>query len=240
MELDSSQASAARRPPEIRHVTLVMGDIVDSTRLANRLDLDDQRAIASAFRVAVLRTAARHGGHVLRFEGDGAFVSFGHPEPREDAAESAVRFGLDLIAAVRAIDAVPGETLEIRVGVASGLVAVGDLNDHAANVEEAIEGPIPNVAERIKSAADPGTVLIADSTRRLAAQFFEYVDVGLIAAKGFDGGLRGWRVVGETAIASRFEAQRFDAAHDGVFGRDEQIEQPPGGARSTARARPSR
>ncbi len=220
--METRPAAAGR--PEVRHATFLMGDIVDSTRLANRLDLDDQRAIASAFRVVVLEAAKRHAGHVLRFEGDGAFVSFGHPVPSEDAAESAVRCGLDLVGAVQAIDAVPGVKLQLRVGVASGLVAVGDLNDRAANVEEAIEGPVPSMAERIKSSAEPGWVVIADSTRRLAAHFFDYVDLGTVPAKGFDGGLRAWRVLGETAIVSRFEAQRHGDEPSRIFGRDPQLD----------------
>ena len=224
MERDSGSDTTRPGAPEVRHATLVMADIVDSTRLANKLDLDDQRAIASAFRVAVLNVAERHAGHVLRFEGDGAFLSFGHPEPREDAVESAVRFGLELIPAVRAIDAVPGVTLELRVGIASGLVAVVELIDRAAHKEQTVEGPIPSMAERLKSSAEPSWVVISDSTRRLAGRFFDYVDLGLISAKGFDAGLRAWRVNGETAISSRFEARRFDAAAGPIIGRDDEIE----------------
>ena len=225
MQPEAAPETTQARTPEVRHATFLMGDIVDSTRLANKLDLDDQRAIASAFRVAVLELAERHAGHVMRFEGDGAFVSFGHPEPREDAAESAVRFGLEFLAAVHAIEVVPGVRLEVRVGIASGLVAVGDLGDRAANVEEAVEGPIPSMAERVKSSAEPGWLVIADSTRRLAGHFFDYVDLGFVAAKGFDEGLHAWRVVGETGVASRFEARRFDAVLGPIIGRGREIEQ---------------
>jgi len=219
------ETARVARAPEVRYATFVMGDIVDSTRLANQLDLDDQRALASAFRSLVLRLAQRHGGHVLRFEGDGAFVAFGHPEPSEDAAESAVRYGLELAAAVGGIDVVPAVTIQVRVGVASGRVAIGDLIDAAANVEEAIEGPVPAMAERLKTAAEPGEVVIAESTRSQAANFFFYRDLGAIAAKGFDGGLHGWKVLGETGVASRFEAQRFDAARGGIVGRDAEAAQ---------------
>lgn len=211
-------------PPEVRHATFVMGDIVGSTRLANELDLDDQRAIASAFRLLVLKLAQRHAGFVMRFEGDGAFVAFGYPLPSEDAAESAVRYGLDLAAAVGGIDAVPGVRIAVRVGIASGLAAVGGLADHAANLEEAVEGPVPAMAERLKSVAAPGEVVIGDVTRRLAGQFFEYADLGAIAAKGFDAGLHAWKVVRASAVESRFEARRFQMVAGKIVGRDAQIE----------------
>ena len=209
--------------PEKRLATFVKCDIVDSTLLANRLDLEDQRALSTAFRAAVARVAAAESGYIMRFEGDAALLSFGHPEAREDAAESAVRAGLALVSEVGAIAVVPGVSLEIRVGIASGEVAIGDVIQEGDRPEHAVDGPVPGMAERLRATGEPGQVLISDSTQRLCGRFFEYVDLGTVVAKGFSSGLRAWQVLGSTAIASRFEARRLEQETGTIVGRDDAI-----------------
>jgi class 3 adenylate cyclase len=209
-------AHGATQPDaELRLATLVKCDIVDSTRTWAGLDPSDALALSRAFRKSVEGVVQQHGGYVERWEGDGALILFGYPQAREDAPEAAVRAGLDLAQAVRAVRAGSGH-LEFRVGIASGPIAV-DL------VSKALEGMPFNLAERLKTAADPGQVVIDDSTRRLARSFFDYEDLGLRPAKGFENGVQAWRVLRETALASRFEAQRFEPSRGQIVGRGDEL-----------------
>lgn len=200
---------------ELRLATAVKCDIAESTRTWGSLDPSDGLALTRAFKKSVEQVVGRHGGHVDRWEGDGALILFGYPHAREDAPEAAVRAGLDLVQAVRLIR-VAGASLEFRIGIASGAIAV-DL------ISKALEGLPLNMAERLKTIADPGQVVIDDSTRRLAKSFFEYRDLGMRPAKGFENGLRAWHVVGETEVVSRFEAQRFDQPRGEIIGRAEEL-----------------
>ena len=214
---DSVHAAPPHSPDaELRLATLVKCDIVDSTRTWSGLDPSDALALTRAFRRSVEQVVQVHGGHVERWEGDGALILFGYPQAREDAPEAAVRAGLDLAEAVRSVRAGAGH-LEFRVGIASGPIAV-DL------VSKSLEGMPFNLAERLKTTADPGQVVVDESTRRLARRFFDYQDLGLRPAKGFENGVQAWRVVGETAVASRFEAQRFEPSRRQVVGRDAELQ----------------
>jgi class 3 adenylate cyclase len=200
---------------ELRLATLVKCDIVDSTRTWAGLDPSDGLALTRAFRKSVEQVVQQHGGHVERWEGDGALILFGYPDAREDAPQAAVRAGLDLAQAVRSVRSAQGN-LEFRVGIASGAIAVDLLT-------KSLEGMTFNLAERLKTTADPGQVVIDDSTRRLAESFFEYQDLGMRPAKGFEHGVQAWRVVRETAVVSRFDAHRFGAAHPEIVGRSAEL-----------------
>lgn len=225
MEGHDSDVDPVSPEAEIRHATFLICDLVDSTSLAvsHRLDLDAQRLLMRGYQDAVRRVASRHGGHLSSFEGDGALVYFGYPEPREDAAESAVRMGLDLVATVRALRPVADIQLNIRVGVASGSVAVELTGPECPNTERAV-GLVINTASRLSRAARPNTVVISDESRRLAAGFFEYEDLGRFEAKGFQGGLRAWRVLRESTLISRFEAQRLDPDAGQIIGRKTELD----------------
>lgn len=213
---DTTPASPAAPDAELRLATLVKCDIVDSTRTWAGLDPSDGLALSRAFRKSVEQVVARHGGFVERWEGDGALILFGYPNSREDAPEVAVRAGLELAAAVRSVRS-RGASLEFRVGIASGPIAV-DL------VTKALEGMPFNLAERLKTTADPGQVVIDESTRRLARSFFEYEDLGRRPAKGIENGVQAWRVVRETAVVSRFEAQRFEPPRGEIIGRAAELD----------------
>lgn len=200
---------------EMRLATAVKCDIVNSTQTWGRLDPSDGLALTRAVRKSVDEVVKRHGGHVERWEGDGALLLFGYPGAREDAPETAVRAGLDLIRAVRLIQLV-GVTLEFRVGIASGAISVDLIN-------KSLDGMAFNMAERLKTVAEPGHVVIDDSTRRLAKSFFAYRDLGIQSAKGFEHGLQAWSVLGETQVFSRFEAQRFDKSRGEIIGRIDEL-----------------
>jgi class 3 adenylate cyclase len=202
---------------EARHVTILKFDVVGSTSVKKRLDLEGQLTFQRRLQKVVREVADRHDAHIERFDGDGALVQLGFPRPREDAPESAVRMGIELVTAIHSAEIVPNVRLDIRVGIASGVVAL--VKNSAGPVGDLIGGMIPDMAERLRVLADPGQVIIADATKRLAGGFFSYDDLGVVQAKGFDEGIRAWRVIGALPVASRFEAQRFDPSKAQIIGR---------------------
>jgi class 3 adenylate cyclase len=162
---------------ERRHVTVMFSDLVGSTALSARMDPEDLREVISAYHKCVAETVRRLGGFVAQYLGDGVLVYFGYPEAHEDDAERAVRAGLELIAAVIALKT--PASLQTRVGIATGLVVVGDLMTGSGQVHErGIVGETPNLAARLQGIAEPNTVVIAEATRRLLGNLFELKDLG--------------------------------------------------------------
>ena len=162
--------------PERRYVTVLFSDLVGSTALSTRLDPEDLRDVIAVYQRCVEETVSRFGGYIAKFLGDGVLVYFGYPEAHEDDPEQAVRAGLELAAAVSGLQA--PEPLEARVGIATGLVVVGDLIGSGASQEQAVVGKTPNLAARLQGIAAPNTVVIADSTRKLLGNLFELQDLG--------------------------------------------------------------
>jgi predicted ATPase len=164
---------------------------------------------------------SRLDGHVAKFMGDGVLAYFGWPTAHENDAERAVRAGLAVAAAVGGLVASNGEPLAARIGIATGLVVVGDLIGKGSAREEVAVGETPNLAARLQAAAPPGAVVVAEATRRLAGGLFEYDDLGALPAKGFATPPRAWRVLGEIVVASRFEALR--SSRTPLIGRGEEL-----------------
>jgi hypothetical protein len=161
-------------------------------------------------------------GFVAKYMGDGVLVYFGYPRAHEDDAERAVRAGLGSIDAVGRLD-VKSVTLQARVGIATGLVVVGDLIGEGSAQEQSVVGETPNLAARLQALAEPDAVVIAAGTRRLVGSLFEYRDLGAIEAKGIAEPVPAWQVLRPSAVASRFEALR-GAALTRLVGRDEEID----------------
>ncbi|HYI81984.1 MAG TPA: AAA family ATPase, partial [Acetobacteraceae bacterium] len=183
------------------------------------------RELIGAYHTCVAETVARHDGFVAKYMGDGVLVYFGYPRASEDDAERAVRAGLALTEAIGRQEAPPGERLRVRVGIATGLVVVGDLLVTGDAEERGVVGETPNLAARLQAMAAPDGVVIAASTRRLTGGLFEYEDLGAIEAKGFPQPVRAWRVRDESAVESRYEALRGSGAgQTPLVGRDEEIE----------------
>src|SRR4029077_20538959 len=159
-----------------RQVTVMFCDLVGSTALSARMDPEDLREVISAYQKCVAETVQRFGGFVAKYMGDGVLVYFGYPQAHEDEAERAVRAGLQLVAAVGELKT--HAPLQTRVGIATGLVVVGDLIGSGASQEQAIVGETPNLAARLQGIAEPDGVVIADSTRRLVGNMFDLEDVG--------------------------------------------------------------
>ena len=205
---------------ERRQLTVMFCDLVGSTALASKLDPEDLREVIGAYHRCVDDTVRRFGGFVAKYMGDGVLVYFGYPQAHEDDAEQAVRSGLVLIAGMKQLDA--DERLRVRIGIATGLVIVGDLIGAGAAQEQAVVGETPNLAARLQTVAAPDSVVIAASTRRLIGGLFECDDLGAVDAKGFAEPVRAWRVRSESAIDSRYEALR--SGQTALVGRDEEIE----------------
>jgi class 3 adenylate cyclase len=206
---------------ERRQVTVMFSDLVGSTALSARMDPEDLREVIAGYQKCVADTVRRFDGFVAKYMGDGVLVYFGYPEAHEDDAERAVRAGLEGITAVRALKlSVP---LQIRVGIATGLVVVGDLIGSGEAQERGIVGETPNLAARLQALAEAGQVVISQSTHRLTSGMFEYRDLGRIAVKGLTEPVQSWQVLGASTVESRFEAQHA-AALTPLVGREEELD----------------
>jgi class 3 adenylate cyclase len=197
----------------------MFSDLVGSTALSARMDPEDLREVISAYQKCVAETVQRFGGFVAKYMGDGVLVYFGFPQAHEDDPERAVRAGLELIQAVGALKSTT--SLQTRVGIATGLVVVGDLVGSGEAQERGIVGETPNVAARLQSIAQPNAVVIGASTRRLVGNLFELQDLGTTEVKGIAEPVHAWAALRSSLVESRFDALR--AATTPLVGRDEEI-----------------
>ena len=194
----------AQEAPERRFVTVLFSDLVGSTALSASIDPEDLCEVISAYQNCVTESVRRFDGFVAKYMGDGVLVYFGYPEAHEDDPERAVRAGLELVAAVGSLKT--HTPLQTRVGIATGLVVVGDLIGTGAAQEQAIVGKTPNLAARLQSIALPNTVVIAEGTRKLLGHLFELEDLGAQDLKGISGPEPAWAVLRPSSAESRFEA----------------------------------
>jgi class 3 adenylate cyclase len=206
---------------ERRQVTVMFSDLVGSTALSARMDPEDLREVISAYQKCVAETVQRFGGFVAKYMGDGVLIYFGYPQAHEDDAERAVRAGLELVGGVGALKT--HAALQTRVGVATGLVVVGDLIGSGASQEQAIVGETPNLAARLQGLAQPNIVVIAESTRRLVGSLFELEDLGAKDLKGVEGPVRTWAALRPSSVESRFEALHASGVTE-LVGREEELE----------------
>ena len=206
---------------ERRQVTVMFSDLVGSTALSARIDPEDLREVISAYQKCVAETVQRFDGFVAKYMGDGVLIYFGYPQAHEDDAERAVRAGLELVSAVGALKT--HAALQTRVGVATGLVVVGDLIGSGASQEQAIVGETPNLAARLQGVAEPNAVVIAESTRKLVGNLFELEDLAVQDLKGIAGPVRAWAALRPSSVESRFDALHASGLTD-LVGREEELE----------------
>ena len=204
--LAANLESKPREEAERRHVTVMFCDLVGSTALSARMDPEDLREVISAYQKCVAETVQHFGGFVARYVGDGVLVYFGYPHAHEDDAERAVRAGLELITAVAGLKTCAPQ--QVRVGIATGLVVVGHLIPSGKSEERGMVGETPNLAARLQSIAEPNTVVIAESTRRLLGSFFQLDDFGTRSSQGH---CRACAGVGGAAGEFRRKSLRGDA-----------------------------
>jgi class 3 adenylate cyclase/tetratricopeptide (TPR) repeat protein len=206
-KLDGGSPAPAAAP-ERRQLTVFVCDLVGSTALAVNSDPEDLRAILAAFIRCCVQEVRRRGGFVAKIMGDGLLAFFGYPEAHERDAELAVETGLAVVAAVPKLETPAGAPLHVRVGVATGLVVVGDLLKTGRSEERGIVGSAPHIAERLQAIAEPDTVVISNDTRGFLGELYDLRDLGAHDLKGLDTPTRAWAVLARSAVESRFEALR--------------------------------
>ncbi|MBV9970951.1 MAG: AAA family ATPase [Xanthobacteraceae bacterium] len=181
-------------------------DLVGSTALSARLDPEDTAAVFDAFHSTCARIVRTYDGFLSDFRGDGILAYFGHPRAHEDDAERTVRAALDIIEGTSRLETRAAEPLSVRIGIATGLVVVGDLSGGGALWDNALIGDPPNLASRLQALAEPGKIVISGATRRLLPNSFRLRDLGRHDLKGFAEPVAAWSVEGILALESRFKA----------------------------------
>jgi class 3 adenylate cyclase/predicted ATPase/RNA polymerase subunit RPABC4/transcription elongation factor Spt4 len=214
-------APRAAQAAERRQLTVMFCDLVGSTALSTQLDPEDLRDVIAAYHKCAAEVVSRLGGYVAKYMGDGILIYFGYPDAHEADAENAVRAALALVDAIAKLFAADGH--QVRIGIATGLVVVGELVGAGEAQERNVVGETPNLAARLQSAAAPNTSVVDATTRRLAGDLFEYEAIAATLLKGFQGPVNAWRVLRERTIASRFEALRA-ASQTPLIGRQEELE----------------
>ena len=201
----TSPSSPSPTEAERRHLTVVFCDLVGSTALAGRLDPEDLREVLGTYRAVVSEEVGRLDGFVAKFMGDGVLAYFGYPRAHEDDPERAIRAALAIAHRVAALKPTSG-ALAVRIGIATGLVVVGDLIGSGETQERGVVGDTPNLAARLQALAAPNSILIAGTTRQLVGGLFEYRDFGPVNIRGFAHPVPVWQVLGPSEVESRFEA----------------------------------
>jgi class 3 adenylate cyclase len=189
--LGASETTAERRP-----LSVMFCDLIGSTALSARLDPEDLREVIRAYQACVVATIQQFDGFIARYVGDGVLIYFGWPEARETDAERAVRAGLAVAAAVSAAP-LAGEPLQVRVGIATGLVVVGEPIGSGDSRQQTAVGETPNLAARLQGLAGPGQVVIDVATRRQIGGRFECRDLGAVELKGLPTAVSTWQVLSE-------------------------------------------
>jgi class 3 adenylate cyclase/predicted ATPase len=204
----ASTGSKPQDAAERRQLTVMFCDLVGSTALSVRFDPEELREEIRAYQNAVSGVVARYDGFVAKYMGDGVLAYFGYPRAHEDDAERAARAGLDIAAAVMRLATRGEEPLAVRIGLATGLVVVGDLVGEGSAQEQAVVGETPNLAARLQALAEPGQIVLGGATRRLIGDQFRLRDLGPQPVKGFAAPVEAFAVEGVAATESRFEAAR--------------------------------
>ena len=221
-ECGASLAEGASAGAEHRQVTALFCDLVDSTPLSRRLDPEDLRAVIAAYHASAAAAIARCGGFVARYLGDGVLAYFGYPHAHEDDAERAVRGGLALSGAVSELEAGRGTRLQVRIGIATGLLVVGDSLD-GAGADRGSVGETLNLAARLQAFARPDAVVVCERTKRLIGRRFDCEDLGRFELKGFAGPMQAYRILRASGVRSRFTALR-EGPPSSLVGREEELE----------------
>jgi len=208
---------------ERRQITVLSCELVDRVAGAHGMDLEDVHVAVREFRGCVSETADRHEGLIARHLGNNALVLFGYPEAHEHDAERAVRSGLELCAAVRALRHDTGVPMGCRVGIATGLVIIGDFAEAGEFRDHEIVGGTPEFAVRLRASAEPDTVAIDPATRRIIGNLFECRELGTLKTTSSAEPVQSWQVLGESLVESRFEALRGSALTP-LVGRDDEID----------------
>jgi class 3 adenylate cyclase len=207
MPVEPEKAAQPRqeRAAERRRLSVMFCDLVGSTGLSQRLDPEELSEVIRIYQNTVAGEVARYEGHVAKFMGDGVMALFGYPQAHEDDCERAIRSALSLVDAIGSVKPIGEHTLQLRIGISTGDVVVGDLVGEGAAQEEAVVGDTPNLAARLQELATPGHVAIDAATERAAKRIFALRRLGKHVLKGFDAEVEAWQVSGEHQTPTRFE-----------------------------------
>ena len=219
-QLKSSSTDAAER----RQLTVMFCDLVGSTAMSAALDPEDMRTVIADYHKAVAIGVEAQRGFVAKYMGDGVLAYFGYPAAQEDDAERAVGAGLAICENVSRIRSATPEPLSARVGIATGIVVVGDLVGSGESSERGVVGDTPNLAARLQSIAQPGQVVVAEDTRRLVGNLFQFEDLGNQELKGIPRPVRAHAALRARAVESRFDAFKGEAMGP-LVGREEALSQ---------------
>jgi class 3 adenylate cyclase/tetratricopeptide (TPR) repeat protein len=211
------------QPAERRHLTVMICDLVGSTALSARLDPEDMGAVIDAYQATCARITLSYDGFIADFRGDGIFAYFGYPRAHEDDAERTVRAALDIVAAVTRLETRAGEPLSVRVGIATGLVVVGDLGGKGSMREHSVVGDAPNIAARLQALVEPNSIVVAESTRRLLGNMFRLRELGPRGLRGIGEPVGAWAVEGLSPTGIRFRAVRTAGMAD-LVGREAELD----------------
>src|SRR5262249_27689256 len=195
-----------RDEAERRQLTVMFCDLVGSTALSARVDPEEMWGVIASYHACIGEVIGRYQGTIARYMGDGVRAYFGYPLAQEDDAEQAVRAALALVDAVANLRTNVHAALQVRIGIATGTVIVSELFIDETPAEQAIVGETPNLAARLQTLAEPGTVLICPRTRKLTGGHFDYRDLGPVALKGWAEPAQVWQVLRASGVESRFEA----------------------------------
>ena len=187
---------------------MLFSDLVGSTALSGTVDPELLGNLIRRYQDAAAGAIGRFGGFVAKFMGDGVLAYFGFPRAFEDAAERAVRAAIGILAEVADIELPDGTRVQARIGIATGLVVVGEIVGSGTAQERTIVGETPNLAARLQALAAPDTILISEATQNLLGGLFELEPTGEHELKGFARPVPAWRVRGEASVESRFAASR--------------------------------
>jgi class 3 adenylate cyclase len=221
---------AEPRPPaaraavvERRQMTVMFCDLVGSTELSTRLDPEDLHDLLAAYRACITEAVQRSRGFIAHYVGDGVFVYFGYPHAQEQDAERALRAGLAIIRAVSRLTPIAGAVPQVRIGVATGLVVVGNIAEGSSAEKIDVAGETPNLAARLQSLAGASQMVIAPSTRALVGDFFDGVEIGRVELKGLPEPVPAWRVTGERSVSSRYDALHSGRVSNDLIGRESEL-----------------
>jgi class 3 adenylate cyclase/tetratricopeptide (TPR) repeat protein len=213
---------AAASDAERRHLTVMFVDLVGSTEMATKIDPEDMRGVITAYQNTIAGIVTRFEGFVAKFMGDGVLCYFGWPRANEDDAERAVRAGLAMIAAIGETSGPDGLPLSTRVGIATGLVIVGDIIGSGATQEAAVVGETPNLAARLQGLAQPNQLVLPKETLHLLGDVFEVKPMGGHKLKGIAQPVEAFAVIGETTRESRFAARQSGLLTP-IVGREQEL-----------------
>ena len=207
---------------ERRQLTVMFCDLVGSTALSASMDPEEYRGVLASYQTTAASAIKRYDGYIARYMGDGLLVYFGYPRAHEDDAERAIRTGIDIIDEVTHLSVGGHGDLQVRIGVSTGVVVVGDIVGEGASEERAVVGDAPNLAARLQAEATPDAIYLSDATRRLVEGRFELKLLGTKALQGFAQPTSMWQVIRERVVDSRFEARTLGEMSP-MFGREHEL-----------------